>query len=79
MIAFNGADSDPAQPTVPNVQDIPKEFDIFYKSVADFLPPGKTFKDLTPEEAYILVNQYRFSPFFPGIYQAITGFKDSMQ
>lgn len=57
---------------VPNNQDLPKEMDIFEKLPVDFLPEGKTFADLTPEEARFLQSQYRFSPYRPGIYQAIT-------
>ena len=56
-----------------NVQDIPKEMDIFFNSEEDFLPPGKTLKDLTPDELRLLKSQYRFSPFKPGVYQGITG------
>jgi len=56
-----------------NVQDIPKELDIFLRSEASFLPEGKSLKDLTPEEIKALKNQYRFSPFRPGLYQGITG------
>ena len=63
----------PAQPTVNTNQDIPKEMDIFFRSEASFLPTGKTFNDLTPEELELVKNQYRFSPFKPGIYQGITG------
>ena len=69
FIPDNTAMSDP----IFNPQEIPKEMDIFYKNENDFLPPGKTFKDLTPEEQRVLQNQYRFSPLRPGIYQGITG------
>ena len=67
------ADSSPDQPPIPNGQDIPKDLDIFFRNEADFLPPGKTFKDLTPEEMRVLQSQYRFSPYRPGQYQNITG------
>ena len=69
---------DPPQPTVPNNQDVPKEMDIFFRNEADFLPAGKTFADLTPEELTVLKDQYKFSPFRPGIYQAVTGVKNSI-
>jgi len=64
-----------SEPTggVPNNQDLPKEMDIFGKPPQAFLPEGKTFSDLTPEEYQTLGSQYRFSPYRPGIYQAITG------
>ena len=55
FIPDNTAMSDP----IFNPQEIPKEMDIFYKNENDFLPPGKTFKDLTPEEQRVLQNQYR--------------------
>lgn len=59
---------------VPNNQDIPRdEMDIFEKLPKDFLPEGKTFNDLTPEEKRFLQSQYRFSPYRPGTYQAVTG------
>ena len=58
---------------VYNVQDVPKELDIFTRSEEDFLPAGKGFDDLTPAELRLVRSQYRFSPFRPGIYQGITG------
>ena len=61
-----------------DVQVIPKELDIFYRNEADFLPEGKTFADLTPEEERRLQSQYRFSPLRPGLYQTISGFRNSM-
>jgi hypothetical protein len=54
--------------------DIPKEWDIFWKSIEAFLPEGKTLEDLTPQELARIKQQYRFSPMRPGIYQGITGF-----
>lgn len=60
--------------TIPNNQDLPKDLDIFYKSEQDFLPPGKTFRDLTEEEMKVLQSQYRFSPYRPGQYQNVTAF-----
>lgn len=67
--------NEPEEPegTVLEVGDIPKALDIFYKGEQAFLPEGKTFDDLTPEELRRLKSQYRFSPFRPGIYQGITG------
>lgn len=58
---------------VYNNQEVPKEMDIFGRVPSDFLPPGKTVKDLTPEELQLLKDRYRFSPFRPGLYQSITG------
>ena len=63
----------PVEHSVDTGQEIPKELDIFFMSEKDFLPPGKTFKDLTPEEMERLRSQYRFTALRPGIYQGITG------
>ena len=69
----------PPEPiSVSTNQEIPKEFDIFFKNEQDFLPPGKTLEDLTPEERKLLQEQYRFSPLRPGQYQSITGFRNSV-
>jgi hypothetical protein len=67
----------PKEDTLPTGQDVPKEFAVYQRLPSDFLPPGKTFNDLTPEEKQTLQNQYRFSPFKPGKYQAITGYSTS--
>jgi len=64
----NSGDGD----TVPNNQDLPHQMDVFYRALEDFLPSGKTFADLTEAEKQEVMNKYRFSPFRPGIYQAIT-------
>ena len=64
-------------PAVANNQDLPKELDIFFRGESNFLPPGKTLEDLTPEELELLKNRYRFDPFRPGIYQGITGLKNT--
>jgi len=56
-----------------NVEVIPYELNLFFRSEVSFLPPNKTFEDLTPKELQRLKGQYRFSPFRPGIYQGITG------
>ena len=65
---------DPPRDTpVFNVEVIPKEMDIFFRAESDFLPPGKTFADLTPAEIETMKHQYRFSPLRPGIYQTLTG------
>jgi len=69
-------DDTPPDP-IFNPQVIPKELEIYYQSEADFLPPGKTFADLTPEEAKMLQSQYRFSPYRPGYYQTLSGFGSS--
>jgi hypothetical protein len=47
--------------------------DVFYNDESHFLPEGKTFEDLTPEEMAELKNKARFDPYRPGIYQGITG------
>ena len=72
MLPF-ASESAPDPVVVFNVEVIPKEMNIFNKTESEFLPPGKTFADLTPEEERILQNQYRFSPYRPGQYQSITG------
>ena len=59
--------------TVPNNQDVPKELDVYCRFESDFLPPGKTLKDLTPEELKMVQDKYRFDYFRPGIYGVITG------
>jgi hypothetical protein len=76
MLEFT-PDNPPKDNPIPNSQEVPKEFDIFFKTEQDFLPPGKTFADLTPEELKILQSQYRFSYFRPGLPQCISGFKNS--
>lgn len=65
------------QVSVFNPEVIPKEMDIFYRNEYAFLPAGKTFAELTPEEAKLLENQYRFDPMRPGEYQGVTGFRNS--
>ena len=59
---------------VDNGDEVPKEWDIFYRSIEAFLPEGKTLDDLTPEELEKIKAQYRFDYLRPGIYQGITGF-----
>ena len=76
MLPIIRYDGDPEENAVFNPEWIPYELDIFYRSEGSFLPEGKTFKDLTKEELKQLKNQYRFSPFRPGIYQGITGITD---
>lgn len=64
---------EPVGEAVPNNQDIPRdEMNIFERLPSDFLPPGKTIGDLTPEEQRDLQQKFRFSPYRPGEYQAIT-------
>ena len=58
---------------IDNNQEIPKEMNIFYSSLSSFIPPGKTWEQLTPREQEEVKNKYRFSPMKPGIYQGITG------
>ena len=68
---FPIGDEPPA--AIDNGQEIPKEMDIFFQSEESFLPPGKTFDDLTEAEKKALQAKYRFSPFKPGLYEGITG------
>lgn len=58
--------------------ETPKEMTMFYRTEYDFLPEGKTFKDLTPEELSHLKRKYRFDPLKSGMYQTITGVKGSI-
>jgi hypothetical protein len=58
--------------------EVPNELNIFMRTEASFLPPGKTWNDLTPEERQEVELKYRFSSFVPGMYQTITGFGDSI-
>ena len=67
----------PKEDTLNVGKDVPKELAIYGLQPKDFLPKGKTFDDLTPEERQTLINQYRFSPFKPGLYQQITGYSRS--
>ena len=54
-------------------KNIPQEADIFFKSLSSFIPKGKTWDTLTPQEQEEVKNKYRFSSLIPGEYQAITG------
>jgi hypothetical protein len=58
---------------VTTTGEIPKDMNIYFRSESSFLPDGKTFATLTDEEILILKSRYRFSPYKPGMYQAITG------
>jgi hypothetical protein len=58
---------------VDTYSDVTKEMDIFQRAEYQFLPPGKTFDDLTAEESAQLKRQYRFDYYKPGMYQGITG------
>lgn len=64
------------QETVFDPDVIPDEFDIFYQDVKAFLPPGKKWEDLTPEEYAEVQRKYRFAPYRPGQYQRISGIGD---
>ena len=67
-------DHSPKKPSVPNNQDIPKdELDILYRTIQAFIPAGKTWEQCTPEEQKKAMDQYRFDPMRPGVYQGITG------
>ena len=72
MALFSFVNFNSATPPIDPASDVPKEFDIYFKDESEFLPEGKTFKDLTPEEEQRLKSQYRFSPYKPGIYQGLT-------
>ena len=72
MLPFTPSNSQ--ENTVFNVEQIPKELEVYWSSETSFLPDGKTFDDLTSEEKAKLRSQYRFSPYRPGLYQTITGY-----
>ena len=72
MESFQPLTSD-QQDAIFNPQIIPKENDIYWNDERYFLPEGKDFDDLTPEELQELKNKYRFDPLRPGIYQGLTG------
>lgn len=55
-----------------NNEEIPDELNIFFRDESSFLPDGKTFDDLTEAEKKTLRQQYRFSPYRPGMYQTLT-------
>jgi hypothetical protein len=76
MLDFIPEAPPPSNP-VGNNQDLPKEMDIFYRDELEFLPPGKTLADLTPEELKALQDKYRFDMLRPAQYQGITGFRNS--
>ena len=58
--------------------EIPEEMDLFFRSIENFFPEGKTSIDqLTPEELAKVHDQYRFDPVKPGIYQTMTGYANS--
>jgi len=63
----------PRTEVVFDLSDVPKEFDIFWRDYASFLPPGKTIAELTDAERKAIGDMYRFTPYRPGIYQGITG------
>ena len=64
--------------TIFNPEVIPEELEIYFKAEIEFLPPGKkSLAELTPEELRVLQNQYRFSPYRPGIPQTLSGFGSS--
>ena len=46
--------------------DISKCMDVFQRTEAQFLPPGKDFDDLTEGELAQLKRQYRFDYYKPG-------------
>jgi len=63
---------------VDTYSDVAGSMDVFQRSEEQFLPPGKTFEDLTPEELAQLKRQYRFDYYKPGVYQGITGLGNMM-
>jgi len=63
---------------IPNNADIANNrLDVYYRSINDFIPPGKTWETMTPEEIEKVQAQYRFDYMRPSQYQAITGFSSS--
>lgn len=66
-------DTTPIDPPVMSNADIPKEFDIFSQPESDFLPNGKRFEDLTPEEMMEVTTKYRFAYFRSGMSQVLSG------
>ena len=71
--ALDFIDNSPKRESVFNVDEIPKELDIFFRQLSVFLPEGKTLEDLTPIELAKIKAQYRFDALRPGLYQQITG------
>lgn len=67
------AEGSTPNPPIDNGMTVPNELDIFFRNENEFLPPGKTFKDLTEQEKKDLINKYRFDVYRPGQYQGITG------
>jgi len=58
--------------------EVPDEMDVYMRTESSFLPPGKTWDDLTPEERAEVKLKYRFDCFKPGQFQNISGFGDSV-
>lgn len=58
--------------------NLPTSMDIYFNSEASFLPPGKTFDDLTDDEKALVRSRYRFDSLRPGYYQCITGMKGAL-
>jgi hypothetical protein len=58
---------------VETLDAISKDMDIFFRDESEFLPLGKTWNDLSPEEKKLAKERYRFDPMRPGIYQTMTG------
>ena len=58
--------------SVETQSDVPIEMEIYTITEESLLPAGKTFADLTPQEAEELKLRYRFAPMKPGTYQGIT-------
>lgn len=71
LLPFMPNDADSC--TVDTAGETPKDLDLFFRDEWQFLPEGKTWADLPPEEAKILRDKYRFDPLKPGLYQAISG------
>ena len=62
---------------VPENNGVPVEMTLWTQREDYFLPEGRTFEDLNAEEKEYVRNQYRFSYRKSGLYQTITGYKDS--
>jgi hypothetical protein len=72
MFEMNEFKSNIHTPKVDTYDDVPSDMDVFWRTESQFLPPGKTFEDLTEKEMTKLRNQYKYDYYKPGVYGAIT-------
>lgn len=74
MFNMKGFSSSRKVPKAVDLNDeIPEAMDVFQRSEEQFLPPGKTLEELTPEELIHMRRQYKYDYYKPGVYQGITG------